>query len=84
MPVSKDSPKIGSNPSASMLSNQPSKPKQDEKTVALFQKTKDLFQRASFDLKKREIGGDVSKITAKKEQVATKLDNAVKQQLNRL
>lgn len=84
MPVSKDSPKIGSHPSASILSNQPAKPKQEEKTAALLEKTKDLFQRASFDLKKREIDGEVSKITAKKEQVGTKLDHAVKKQLNRL
>ncbi len=84
MPISKDSPKIGSHPSASILSNQPAKPKQEEKTAALFQKTKDLFQRASFDLK-REVDKDADpKIKAKKEQVATKLDNAVKQQLNRL
>ena len=80
MPISRDNPKIVLNsPSASILSNQPAKPKQEEKTAALFQKTKDLFQRPSFDLKT-----EISKIKAKKEQVATKLDNAVKQQLNRL
>lgn len=79
MTIPKDpNPKIGlHSPSASILSNQPRVPKQDEKTTA-------LFQRITFE-KKREINADVDpKITAKKEIAAKKLDHLVKQPLNRL